>query len=335
MKKQIKSIFITATVVLLAAAAVAVSFAASHSRRARVVFRETVVEVEAEPQDDMMNILFFGTDREAGLCDVMMLINVNRTDSTATVAQIPRDTYARYTDGSYKKLNGAYRTLGGASEAADFLADAFGIRIDHYVCIDLDTLCDVVDAMGGVDIELPIDMRYSDPEQGLFIELKKGMTHLDGKLAEQFIRFRSGYADGDIGRMDAQKLFMAAVFSKLTDSFSPVMAARLAAAADGVETDLGIGDLLEIGAYVLEMKADGVAMLTLAGEQAVATRSGASYYVLSAVSCESIMIEHFGGNGKFDAGGVFLNSDYETFVSIYGSEREYALLPVKKLIGME
>lgn len=335
MKKQIKSIFITATVVLLAAAAVAVSFAASHSRRARVVFRETVVEVEAEPQDDMMNILFLGTDREAGLCDVMMLINVNRTDSTATVAQIPRDTYARYTDGSYKKLNGAYRTLGGASEAADFLADAFGIRIDHYVCIDLDTLCDVVDAMGGVDIELPIDMRYSDPEQGLFIELKKGMTHLDGKLAEQFIRFRSGYADGDIGRMDAQKLFMAAVFSKLTDSFSPVMAARLAAAADGVETDLGIGDLLEIGAYVLEMNADGVAMLTLAGEQAVATRSGASYYVLSAVSCELIMTEHFGGNGKFDAGGVFLNSDYETFVSIYGSEREYALLPVKKLIGME
>ena len=335
MKKQIKSIFITATVVLLAAAAVAVSFAASHSRRARVVFRETVVEVEAEPQDDMMNILFLGTDREAGLCDVMMLINVNRTDSTATVAQIPRDTYARYTDGSYKKLNGAYRTLGGASEAADFLADAFGIRIDHYVCIDLDTLCDVVDAMGGVDIELPIDMRYSDPEQGLFIELKKGMTHLDGKLAEQFIRFRSGYADGDIGRMDAQKLFMAAVFSKLTDSFSPVMAARLAAAADGVETDLGIGDLLEISAYVLEMNADGVAMLTLAGEQAVATRSGASYYVLSAVSCELIMTEHFGGNGKFDAGGVFLNSDYETFVSIYGSEREYALLPVKKLIGME
>ena len=113
------------------------------------------------------------------------------------------------------------------------------------------------------------------------------------------------------------------------------MAARLAAAADGVETDLGIGDLLEISAYVLEMNADGVAMLTLAGEQAVATRSGASYYVLSAVSCESIMTEHFGGNGKFDAGGVFLNSDYETFVSIYGSEREYALLPVKKLIGME
>ncbi len=332
-KKIIKSIFAVSALILLAGATAFFAVMASNARKkTKVVFRERAVEATAEKADDICNILFLGTDREAGLCDVMMLINVNYTDGTATVAQIPRDTYARYTDSSYKKLNGAYRALGGAEQTADLLGDAFGIEIHHYVCIDLDTLADVVDAVGGVDVELPFDMKYRDPEQGLNIDLRAGMTHLDGRLAEQFVRYRSGYADGDLGRIDAQKLFMAAFFSKLADEFSPVMAAKLTAAADGVETDLGVADLLSIGARVLDMDGDSISMLTLAGSEAVALKSGASYFVLSADSCGEIMQRYFGGDGRFDRDGLFLNESYEEFVSIYEGYSEYSVTPVKRLL---
>ena len=333
-KKIIKGLFIALSIVLLASVASLFAIMASNAKKkTKVVFRDS--EATAEQSDEICNVLFLGTDREAGLCDVVMLVNVNFSDETATVAQIPRDTYARYTESSYKKLNGAYKALGGAKQTAEFLADAFCIDIHHYICIDLDTLSDVVDAVGGVDVDLPFDMKYRDPEQGLYIDLREGMTHLDGELAEQFVRFRSGYADGDLGRIDAQKLFMAAFFEKIANEFSPVMAARLTAAADGVETDIKISDILAIGARVIDMEANSISMMTLAGAEAIASKSGASYFVLSAASCTEIMERYFGGSGEFDPNKLFLNENYDEFEEIYEGYSEYSVTPMKGLLSYE
>ena len=126
-----------------------------------------------DSEDVRLNILVMGKDDSSGLCDVLMLASYNLTDSSVGIVQIPRDTYAEYTSSSYKKLNGAYASLGGAARTAEFLSGALGIDIHHYVCINLRTLGALVDAIGGVDIELPCDMRYSDAEQGLYINLKK------------------------------------------------------------------------------------------------------------------------------------------------------------------
>ena len=326
MKKQIKSIFITATVVLLAAAAVAVSFAASHSRRARVVFRETVVEVEAEPQDDMMNILFLGTDREAGLCDVMMLINVNRTDSTATVAQIPRDTYARYTDGSYKKLNGAMSAL-GAGELCKLLSRTMCVDIEGYCVFDLDALVKVVDAIGGVEIDLPFDMDYDDPYQGLSIHLKAGRQTLDGKAAEQFVRYRAGYLRGDLGRMDAQKLFISAFIKKVTESVTPSALIRIIGAVIGdVRTNLGIVDITRLAVTALGVKAENMTMVTMAGSDIRASSRGAWYYVISKSAAVRVLNEFMGVDilpDDFDREGLFMNPSNAEFQKIYDSDLPY------------
>ncbi len=282
--------------------------------------------------DDICNILFMGLDNEAGLCDVMMLVGINKTSKTATAVQIPRDTYAAYTSASYKKLNGAYTSLGGARQTADFLENVFGIEIHHYACINLDTFGDIVDALGGVDIELARDMKYSDAEQGLYINLKKGKTHLDGATAKHFVRFRSGYADGDLGRIDAQKLFMASFFEKLANSFSPIVAAKLACVLEGVETDLGISDMLSLGAEILDMNADSIFMLTLPGKEATATQSGASYYVVSREACSQIFDKHFGAESEFDAEQQLLNKSYDIFENIYFEYAEYSLTPIADII---
>ena len=322
MKKTTKIIFS----VIAAVAAVAIAFGAVVALRygdghAAGSVMETASS--GRQSERASNILFLGTDREAGLCDVMMLVNVNYTDGSVTVAQIPRDTYAAYTDKSYKKLNGAYNSLGGAEQTARFLEGAMGIRIDHYICIGLDTLVAVVDAVGGVDVELPCDMLYKDPEQGLYIDLKKGRQHLDGALAEKFIRFRAAYAQGDLGRIDAQKMFMAALFSKLAEDLSPALTLKLCKAAENVETDLGVADMLSIGVQALDMDKQRIRLLTLPGEELVATESGASYYVLSRAANEEIMERYFGRSADFDREEVFLNNDYKSFGDAYRKYTEY------------
>ena len=277
-----------------------------------------------------INVLLLGTDKEASLCDVIMLANIDCDKNCVTIAQIPRDTYANYTDNSYKKLNGAYNSLGGAKETASFLEGALGIKIDHYICVGLDTVRAMVDAVGGVDINIPFDMKYCDPEQDLYIDIKKGANHLDGALAEQFLRFRSAYLQGDIGRIDAQKIFVAAFLEKISSCFSPAVAVKLAGAAEGIETDMSVADIMSLGVQALDMKGDSINILTLAGSEVTATQSGASYYVLSRPSCEEIMQKYFGG-AEFDKEKILLNKGYTTFKKAYFDRVEYTVLPIEKI----
>ena len=327
---KIGKLLLVAVILTMAALVMLCAVAISRYGDGHVAAYEATESAEnTATEHGVRNVLFMGFDDEAGLCDVMMLISLNSGSKSAAIAQIPRDSYAKYTDASYKKLNGAYSSLGGAAEVADFLGGAMGIDIHHYVCIDLNTLGNIVDAMGGVDIELPCNMYYVDEEQGLYIDLKKGSAHLDGDTAQQFVRFRSGYANGDLGRIDAQKLFMAAVFSKLCDEFSPVMGAKLMAAADGVETDLSVAELMSLGVGMLEIKAENIYLMTLPGKQATALQSGASYYVIAAEPTAEIMARFFGRTAEFDADRVFLNSRYQEFSNIYFSNMEYTAIPIK------
>lgn len=277
---------------------------------------------------DSVNILLLGMDREAGLCDLIMLVNIDRHKDRAIAVQIPRDTYARYTEGSYRKLNGAYNSLGGAGGVARWLEDAFGITIDHYACIGLDTVREAVDAIGGVEVDVPCDMTYRDPEQGLYIDIRAGRTHLDGELAEQFLRFRSSYTMGDVGRLDAQKIFLAAFFEKVTRELTAADALRLLSSLDGVETDMSAVTMAGLCLSALDMSADNVFLATLAGREAIAEESGASYYVISSVAARDVMRQYFGADGSFDMDGLFLNSRYKSFSDAYLEEQQTQVVSV-------
>lgn len=279
-------------------------------------------------------ILVTGEDKVSGLCDVIMLVSVDTRNERICVMQIPRDTYAEYTEGSYKKLNGAANALGGVEGLRAFLSQSLGATIDGYLALDLASFRRIIDTIGGVEIELDQAIRYTDAEQGLFIDLPSGRQVLDGKKAEMLVRYRKGYADGDIGRLGAQKRFLASLFASLQQKVNSDNAYSLAdALMDGLDTDIGIATAVALGLEALTTESERLIFVTAPGEQIVAEKSGASYYVLSAASTDSLLCEYFGKSEKqsFDESLAFRHPSYEGFISIYESAREPLIVSAKEL----
>ena len=167
-----------------------------------------------------------GSDEEPYyLTDTIMVVSYNPQTQQASILSIPRDTYvgkrnkktatANYL-ASYK-VNSIYRNRTNMEEALECISNLVGIELTNYVLIDTDAITDVVDAIGGVWFNVPIDMDYEDLNQNLIIHLKAGEQLIDGNKAEQLLRFRHNqdgtsypveYGDNDLGRMRTQREFM-------------------------------------------------------------------------------------------------------------------------------
>lgn len=296
--------------------------------------KDSLKDLLPEQMGKRKNYLILGTDRASGLTDVMMIVSVDTTSLKADVVQIPRDTYARYSGGSYKKINGAVSALGGAQGLRDMLCDAMCIDIEGYVLFGLDAFVKAVDMVGGVEIELPFDIDYDDPYQNLSIHLDAGKQILNGKAAEQFVRYRSDYVRGDLGRIDAQKIFMSAFIKKLSDEMTPALFIKTAAAMIGeVDTDLNIKDITELAKIFRGMSSSNITMLTLAGSD-IRASSGAWYYVISKSSAEKIAVEHLDADiseGMFDKDRIFVDPYDSKFSDIYNSDIPYFPITVSDI----
>lgn len=328
MKKK-RLLTITLSVMIVTAMVACVSISLTADKKPDTADTESVAVSVGE---DRYNILVTGSDRTSGLTDVIMLITVNRKSRTAAVMQIPRDTYAEYTDGSYKKLNGAYTKL-GAEKLCELLSDSLGICIDRYLMLSPDALRETVDALGGVEITLDAPMYYKDPAQGLYISLKAGRQVLDGKTAEQFIRYRSGYADGDLGRIDAQKVFMCALFRKAKSDLDPIRLAKLTSALLGkTDTNISLSDAASLAEDVSAVDIKNISFVTAPGEAVVAKESGASYYSLSSKAMSELLSNYFGADGAdFDRHKIFLNEKYESFAGVYGGYTPYKVYTAENM----
>lgn len=281
----------------------------------------------AARRSGIQNFLICGKDRASGLCDVILVAQIDSVHHTASLVQIPRDTYASHPQGSYHKLNALPAALGGIDAFSGFLSKALGVPIDHYALVDLDCIGDIIDAIGGVTLNVPTDMDYDDHSQGLSIHLKAGTQTLDGDLAEQFLRFRSGYATADLGRLDAQKLFLSAFLTNVKENCTLPALIRIVRTLYGrVETDLSIGECVRLATTGLKLSPDRLEMETLSGE---ATRanvdSGASYYILSradAYNTVNRMLNPFDTSlppASFDPEECFTNSKHPHIDRIYRS----------------
>ena len=139
----------------------------------------------------------------------------------------------------------------------------------------------IVDALGGVEVDVPYRMKYSDPYQNLYIDLQPGLQTLNGNKAEQFIRFRADYVEGDIGRVDAQKIFISACITKVKSSFNVSTIAAIAEQVmQYVKTDIPLQDLVYYAKKALSVDLDKMTMLTLPGIQGRQyDTSGTWYYI--------------------------------------------------------
>jgi LCP family protein required for cell wall assembly len=310
-KKYIYTVLLL--VALLALFAVALTVAVGKSGTPEEAPDESAIKLA----DDPYCLLVTGRDRVSALTDVIMLACFDPAAERICVLQIPRDTYALYGDGRYRKINGAQKEL-GEDGLRVLLENALGIEIDGYLSLDLDAFGKSVDALGGVEIELDAPLRYCDPSQDLHIDLDSGRQTLDGKQAEMLVRYRSGYLRGDLDRLDVQKKFLAALFDTLRAKVSVANAYELASALLGeVSTDVNLALCTALALEALKLDKSRLLFCTLPGEDIVSRKSGASFYVMAKSPTQRLLAEYFCAEGELDEEKIFLNSSDRDFLEIY------------------
>lgn len=257
------------------------------------------VAAETEAETEHLNIAVFGVDRDGYRTDVMFIVSYDEAEGTLDLLSIPRDTKVTMTDEIQQSLNDRERgyPTGGVCKLNEVsayagsgyryqftvlqLEDLLGIEIDNYVKVDLDGFVALVDAVGGVEVDVPEDMDYDDPYQDLHIHLQAGPQLLDGAHAEQLVRFREGYAQKDLQRIQVQQLFLKALLQKVcsTETILSNLPSLVYTAFKYVETDLTVGDALEYIDIVKNLNLDKVNMETAPGE-------GGSYFTIDEAALE-------------------------------------------------
>ncbi|WP_302370227.1 LCP family protein [Acidaminococcus massiliensis] len=196
------------------------------------------------------NIMVLGVDRrsgDTGRSDTLFVTMLDTSRNQAALLSVPRDTLVSIPGHGWDKVNHAY-AYGGHDLSRKTLENFLGIQINNYVLVDFQGFIKLVDAIGGVDIDVEKPMQYADPydgENGLVINLQPGRQHMDGTTAIQYVRYRD--EEGDIGRVDRQQKFMKAVFAKLRSTSLLTRAPEIARTLyQSIETDLSVTDLASL-----------------------------------------------------------------------------------------
>ncbi len=274
-----------------------------------------------ERREDVYNFLVLGVDRAANLSDVIMVVSYDIKQQNIHVLSLPRDTYINV-GSSYHKLNayfsasynrsasrGAERYRDAIEAMASFIENGLCIRLDRYICMDTAGFREIINAIGGVDMEVPFDMDYEDPEQDLFIHLKAGYQHLDGEKAEQFVRYRSGFLEGDIGRISAQRLFLTALANQVKTKLDLSSVVSIAKTAlQYVTTDLSVAEIGYFAKNAFSVDMDKITFTTLPGGGVINPDTGASYYVMYAENVRKIVNAQFNVYEREITRDVFLSN---------------------------
>ncbi|EJP6472840.1 LCP family protein [Clostridium botulinum] len=227
-----------------------------------------------------VNILVMGVDvgdpnsKEASdpkRTDTMLVVNYNPKTKEISIVSVPRDTRVTM-NGKRIKINSAH-AVNGVNGSIEAVENLLGIEINNYAKVDYEGFRKVIDAIGGVEMDITRNMNYDDPSQNLHIHFQKGTTvHLDGKKAEEFFRWRknnngTGLADGDLGRIENQHKFISKVIEKVkSPSIIPKIPNILSTIPDYIETDMAPEEIIKYGYAVTKGDKSNINMITLKGE---------------------------------------------------------------------
>jgi LCP family protein required for cell wall assembly len=229
-----------------------------------------------------------------GLSDTMLLIRFNPDNKQLVVLSVPRDTRTWVEGIGTTKLNEA-NTIGGPALAASSTSDLLeGVEVDRYIRINVQGVEKLIDALGGVTVYVPYDMKYTDESQHLYIDLKQGEQHLNGNQAMQFLRFRYD-ENGDIGRIQRQQMLMRALQEQ---ALSPTTLTRLpqilSVIQENVDTNLSVEELVALVGFAAQTNRSNVEMLLLPGDFSDPGEYELSYWLPDADRITDMMAQHFG-----------------------------------------
>lgn len=230
---------------------------------------------------DKIMVMIMGVDEregDVGRSDTLMVATLDPKKKKAAILSIPRDTRVKIKGNGFDKINAAY-AYGGYQLTQDTVENLLGVQMEHYVIINIQSFKKIIDAIGGVDINVEKRMYYEDiwdDDGGLLIDLQPGMQHMDGKTAITYVRYRD--EEGDIGRISRQQKFMQAVMDKLT---SPAIIPRIPAivkeVVSSIRTDLSVKQIIEFLTTLKEAKHSGLQSEMLPGKPVYI--DGVSYWV--------------------------------------------------------
>ncbi len=272
------------------------SVAAAEKWEGEVVTSE---DISAPPREDIVTlegtkvVLLVGADNRegenAGRTDTIILAFMDMTNKSVKLLSIPRDTYVQIPGTSTKtKINHSF-FYGGINLTMKTIEDFLGVDIDGYVLIDFQGFIDLIDTIGGVEVDVEMDM-YKQWEN---INLKAGLQTLNGTDALGYVRFRDT-ATADIGRIERQQKFLKLLADKLLSLSTILKTPQLVSIAmDNVTTSFSLSDCLSMATTLMNMDIDNLQTYTVpgVGKYLPYGNQYISYWVVSSSKLRDMLIE--------------------------------------------
>lgn len=191
-------------------------------------FLSTLFGQNEETLANLDNLDFLLIGESGNMTDSIMACRYDPKTQKAYMLSIPRDTFIGNSEANATtsdKINCVYNIKKDPMNTVKAVNKVTGLNLKYYVFVDTKALTEIVDAIGGVEFDVPIDMEYDDTSKDntLHINLKKGTQKIDGNKAEQLLRFRHNndgssypkeYGDNDLGRMHTQRDFIKATLNQ-------------------------------------------------------------------------------------------------------------------------
>ena len=227
-----------------------------------------------------------------GLSDSMLLLRFDPEAEKVSVLSIPRDTRVYIEGHGVRKINHANEYGGPALTAAVASELLGGINIDRYVRVNVQGVEKLINALGGVTVNVPKDMKYNDFSQHLYIDLKKGVQHLDGDKAMQFLRYRyDGY--GDISRVQRQQMLMRSAVEQTLKPATVVKIPKLLSIIQShLDTNLSVKELMALSNFASKTDRSNIKMMMLPGDFNSGEET-VSYWLPDREGINKLMTHHF------------------------------------------
>lgn len=229
----------------------------------------------AKVNDNELLFLFAGVDstgeKTGTRTDTLMLVLANKKTKNIDIISIPRDTRV-YVDGYLDKINAAH-SYGGMALTIKTIREFLNIDLDYYVEVSFNAVIDAVNAMGGVDIDISEDVANA-------MVMNPGMHTFDGEQALNYVRFRKGYANADIGRISTQQDFMVQFLKQMLKPKNILKIPHIFfATSDDIDTNVPTKEILSFAWAFKNIKSENITTHTLDGYGD--TIDGVSYYIVN------------------------------------------------------
>ena len=258
-----------------------------------------IINTPTEYKGDVVNVLVCGIDYEEGraysgdgsndgMTDMIMYVNFDVANHKINMLQIPRDTYPgeEYKHGNTGKINAVALHNDGIGSLMELIYEQYKLPVDYYVTIDMQSLKEIVDLFGGIEVYIPKDISYKGST------LEQGYRNLDGEAAEFFVRNRN-YAQADIARLDMQRYFYQGLFARIRTANVWDLAKLAPVALKYVETNIPMDELISMGVSFLQVDSANIMMCKLPTYSAAQRYNDQSHLICDVAKTTDLLNQYF------------------------------------------